>query len=145
MKAPAQTYASTVPLSANRHLLRWVAKMRELCKPAAVHWVDGSQAEYDALCDQMVESGTFTRLNPDLWPGCYLARSDASDVARVEDRTFICALSREAAGPTNNWVDPYAMRKTLKGLFDGCMQGRTMYVMAYSMGPIGSPMSQVGL
>ncbi len=133
------------PLSTNPHLLQWIAKMTDLCKPAGVHWVDGSQDEYDALCDEMVAMGTFTRLNADLWPGCYLARSDASDVARVEDRTFICSLSKEAAGPTNNWVDPFDMRKTLKRVFDGCMQGRTMYVLAFSMGPIGSPMSQIGV
>ena len=84
--------------------------MVKLCKPAAIHWVDGSQAEYDALCSEMVERGTFTRLNQELWPGCFLARSDASDVARVEDRTFICSLSKEAAGPSNNWVDPFEMR-----------------------------------
>jgi phosphoenolpyruvate carboxykinase (GTP) len=132
-------------LSRNPHLLRWIEKMAELCKPDRIHWVDGSQAEYDRLCDEMVEAGTFTRLNQDLWPGCFLARSDASDVARVEDRTFICSLSKEAAGPTNNWVDPFEMRKTLKRLFDGCMQGRTMYVLAFSMGPIGSPMSQIGV
>src|SRR4051812_1871244 len=94
-------------LSTNTHLVRWVEKMVELCKPSAIHWVDGSQAEYDRLCAGMVASGTFTQLNQDLWPGCYLARSDASDVARVEDRTFICSLSKDAAGPTNNWVDPF--------------------------------------
>jgi len=119
--------------------------MVKLCKPAAIHWVDGSQAEYDALCSDMVERGTFIRLNQDLWPGCFLARSDASDVARVEDRTFICSLSKEAAGPTNNWVDPFEMRRTLKSVFDGAMRGRTMYVIAFSMGPIGSPMSQIGV
>ena len=136
---------STSPLSQNKHLLRWVEKMADLCQPAHIHWVDGSQAEYDALCDQMVAAGTFIRLDQEKWPGCFLARSDASDVARVEDRTFICSLSREAAGPTNNWVNPFEMRKTLKGLFKGCMAGRTMYVLAFSMGPIGSPMSQIGV
>src|SRR5437588_4246099 len=133
------------PLSHNTHLVRWVEKMAHLTKPANVHWVDGSKAEYDALCSQMVASGTFTRLNQELWPGCYYARSDANDVARVEDRTFICSLSKENAGPTNNWEDPFEMRKKLKGLFSGAMQGRTMYVLPYSMGPIDSPMSQIGV
>ena len=133
------------PLSTNKNLLRWVEKMAELCKPAAIHWVDGSQHEYDQLCIQMVAAGTFIKLNQKKWPGCFLARSDASDVARVEDRTFICALSKEAAGPTNNWVNPFDMRKTLKSLFNGCMKGRTMYVLPYSMGPLGSPMSQIGV
>jgi phosphoenolpyruvate carboxykinase (GTP) len=132
-------------LSINAHLLRWVEKMADLCKPAAIHWVDGSQQENDALCAEMVDAGTFIRLNQELWPGCHLARSDASDVARVEDRTFICSLSKAAAGPTNNWVEPFEMRKTLRRVFDGCMRGRTMYVMAFSMGPIGSAMSQVGV
>jgi len=117
------------PLSKNPNLLKWVAKMADLTKPAAIHWVDGSQAEYDALCAQMVDAGTFVKLNEKLWPGCYYARSDASDVARVEDRTFICSLAKNNAGPTNNWVDPFAMRKTLKSLFKGCMAGRTMYVL----------------
>src|SRR5476651_841026 len=133
------------PLSANKHLLRWVEKMSDLCKPATIHWVDGSQAEYDELCAQMVASGTFTKLNEKLWPGCYYARSDANDVARVEDRTFICSHSKEAAGPTNNWVNPFDMRKKLRGLFAGAMKGRTMYVLPYSMGPIGGPMSQIGV
>ncbi len=135
----------TRPLASNKHLLRWVEKMAELTKPRDIHWVDGSQEEYEALCAQMVEGGTFIKLNEDLWPGCYYARSDASDVARVEDRTFICSLSKDNAGPTNNWVNPYEMRKKLKELFSGCMRGRTMYVLAYSMGPIGSPMSQIGV
>jgi phosphoenolpyruvate carboxykinase (GTP) len=133
------------PLSSNKHLLRWVEKMAELAKPRDIHWVDGSQEENEALCAQMVEGGTFIKLNQELWPGCYYARSDASDVARVEDRTFICSLAKDTAGPTNNWVNPFEMRKTLKGLFSGCMRGRTMYVLAFSMGPIGSPMSQIGV
>ncbi len=133
------------PLATNKHLLKWVEKMAALCQPAAIHWVDGSQEESNALCAQLVAAGTFLKLNQKKWPGCYLARSDAGDVARVEDRTFICALSKEAAGPTNNWVNPFEMRKTLKGLFSGCMKGRTMYVLPFSMGPIGSPMSQIGV
>ncbi len=136
---------SSKPLSKNPHLIQWVKKMAALCQPDTIHWVDGSQAEYEALCEQMVRGGTFIRLNQKKWPGCYLARSDASDVARVEDRTFICSLSKDAAGPTNNWVNPFEMRKTLKGLFEGCMQGRTMYVLPFSMGPVGSPMSQIGV
>ena len=133
------------PLSANTHLLRWVEKMVTLCKPARVHWVDGSKAEYDELCAQMVAGGTFTKLNQKLWPGCYYARSDASDVARVEDRTYICSLAKEAAGPTNNWVNPYEMRKKLRDLFAGSMAGRTMYILPFSMGPVGGPMSQIGV
>jgi phosphoenolpyruvate carboxykinase (GTP) len=137
--------AASVPLSTNKHLLRWVQKIAYLCKPDAIHWIDGSQREYDLLCDQMVASGGLIKLNQKKWPGCFLARSDASDVARVEDRTFICALSKEAAGPTNNWVNPFEMRKQLKSLFKGCMKGRTMYVLPFSMGPLGSPMSQIGV
>ena len=133
------------PLSRNTHLLNWVEKMALLTKPNAIHWVDGSLAEDERLKAQMVASGTFTKLNEELWPGCYYARSDASDVARVEDRTFICSLSRDAAGPTNNWEEPYQMRRKLKELFDGSMRGRTMYVLPFSMGPIGSPMSQIGV
>jgi phosphoenolpyruvate carboxykinase (GTP) len=132
-------------LTTNKHLIRWVEKMAELCKPDAIHWVDGSQAEYDFLCERLVEAGTFLRLNQKLWPGCFLARSDPSDVARVEDRTFICSLSKDAAGPTNNWEDPYAMRRKLKQLFKGCMRGRTMYVLPFSMGPVGSSMSGIGV
>jgi phosphoenolpyruvate carboxykinase (GTP) len=133
------------PLTTNKHLIRWVEKMADLTQPAAIHWIDGSQAEYDRLCDELVAAGTFTRLNQELWPGCFYARSSPNDVARVEDRTFICSLSKDNAGPTNNWEDPFVMRRKLKALFRGCMKGRTMYVLPYSMGPIGSPMSQIGV
>ncbi|MEY3775123.1 MAG: Phosphoenolpyruvate carboxykinase [Verrucomicrobiota bacterium] len=140
-----KTRNPATPLSTNVHLLRWVKKMAELCRPDAIHWVDGSKPEYDALCAQLVRGGTFIKLNQKQWPGCYYARSDESDVARVEDRTYICSLSKEAAGPTNNWVNPYEMRKKLREVFAGCMRGRTMYVLAFSMGPVGSPMSQIGV
>ena len=136
---------SSVPLSKNAHLLNWVEKMANLTKPDVIHWVDGSPEEDEALKAQMVASGTFVKLNEELWPGCYYARSHPSDVARVEDRTFICSLSKDAAGPTNNWEEPFQMRRKLKELFDGSMQGRTMYVLPFSMGPIGSPMSQIGV
>jgi phosphoenolpyruvate carboxykinase (GTP) len=139
------TRTPSLPLSSNPNLLKWVAKMASLTKPAGIHWVDGSQDEYDALCAQMVASGTAVKLNEKLWPGCLYVRSDPGDVARVEDRTFICSLSKDNAGPTNNWEDPYVMRKRLKGLFSGCMAGRTMYVLPFSMGPVGSPLSQIGV
>ncbi len=134
-----------VVFTTNKHLVRWVEKMAELTQPASIHWVDGSQQEYDSLCAQLVEQGTFTRLNPDLWPGCFYARSDPRDVARVEERTFICSLSRDAAGPTNNWEDPFQMRRKLKDLFRGCMRGRTMYVLPFCMGPLDSPAAQIGV
>lgn len=135
----------SAPLSKNVHLLRWVEKMGRLTKPDAVHWVDGSQRENDVLLDRMVASGSLIRLDQELWPGCYYARSDPDDVARVEDRTFICSYSRDAAGPTNNWEEPFAMKRRLKTLFDGSMRGRTMYVLPFSMGPVGSPMSRIGV
>jgi len=133
------------PLTTNKHLIRWVEKMAELTQPASIHWVDGSQQEYDWLCDELIAAGTFIRLNQEKWPGCFYARSDQRDVARIEDRTFICSFSKDNAGPTNNWVEPYEMRKKLKELFNGCMRGRTMYVLAFSMGPVGSPMSRIGV
>jgi phosphoenolpyruvate carboxykinase (GTP) len=136
---------SSKPLSQNKHLLRWVEKMADLTTPAKIHWVDGSKEEYDRICAELVDAGTFIKLNEELWPGCYYARSDANDVARVEDRTFICSLSKDSAGPTNNWENPFAMRKKLKELFKGCMKGRTMYVLPFSMGPVDSPMSQIGV
>jgi phosphoenolpyruvate carboxykinase (GTP) len=119
--------------------------MAELTQPANIHWVDGSQAEYDRLCDLLVEAKTFRRLDDKLWPGCFYARSAPNDVARVEDRTFICSHSKDNAGPTNNWEDPFVMRAKLKQLFRGSMRGRTMYVLPFSMGPVGSPMSQIGV
>ncbi|MBI5165332.1 MAG: phosphoenolpyruvate carboxykinase (GTP) [Magnetospirillum sp.] len=129
----------------NAKLLAWVDEMARLCKPDSIHVCDGSQAEYDALCEMMIASGTMIRLNADKRPGSYLCRSDPRDVARVEDRTFICSHSKSEAGPTNNWVDPHEMRARMEALYDGCMKGRTMYVVPFSMGPLGSNIAHIGV
>ncbi|NOT73286.1 MAG: phosphoenolpyruvate carboxykinase (GTP) [Cyclobacteriaceae bacterium] len=141
----AEVKISSTYLINHTELLEWVKQTTDLCKPDAVRWCDGSTAEYNELCDQLVQKGTFIRLNEKKRPNSYACFSDPSDVARVEDRTFICSRWKEDAGPTNNWEDPREMKPKLKKLFEGCMKGRTLYVIPFSMGPVGSPLSHIGV
>lgn len=129
----------------NKKLEKWVKEIADMCKPDSIYWCDGSQEENDRLLKEMVESGQAVELDQEKRPGCYAFRSDPSDVARVENRTFIASKTKEAAGPTNNWIDPNELKETMTGLYDGCMKGRTMYVIPFSMGPIGSPISKIGV
>jgi phosphoenolpyruvate carboxykinase (GTP) len=129
----------------HKHLHQFVSEMQQLCTPESVYWCDGSDAEYQMFCDKLVARGTFRKLDPVKWPNSFACFSDPSDVARVEDKTFICSRRKEDAGPTNNWVDPREMKATLKELFKGCMKGRTMYVIPFCMGPLGSPLAKIGV
>jgi len=132
-------------MTKSKKLISWVGDMAKMCKPEKIYWCNGTQAEYDAMIKVVVDSGVAKPLNPAKRPNCFLFRSDPSDVARVEDRTYIAAKTKDEAGPTNNWIDPDALKVTMKGLYDGCMKGRTMYIIPFSMGPVGSPIAQIGI